>query len=224
MLRHFFSGFGRHSIERAGLDLVGLGQDDAVADRCLVEHFHHLAVDIFQPVAAIDQHQRAVQHLPPAQIGFYQRLPFLDNLHRRFGKAVSGHVDQTEQRGVAHFKDVEFLRPPRGHRCASDCLAPGDRVEQRAFADIGTPAKGDFRHCRFGQEFQLRCRQQEIDPARKQLGRAPGQFGPVLGFLRFQFLGAQCAAHGLLFASRADAAALSALSFSAAARSCGCLE
>ena len=60
------------------LDLVGLGQDQVIADRGLVEHLHHLAVDVLEAVAGVDQHQRALQHLPAAQIIVDQVAPALD--------------------------------------------------------------------------------------------------------------------------------------------------
>ena len=38
--------------ELGRLDLVGLGQDEVIADRRLVEHLHDVAVDVLQAVAA----------------------------------------------------------------------------------------------------------------------------------------------------------------------------
>src|SRR3546814_4187217 len=57
----------------------------------LVEHRHHLAVDVLDTVAAVDQHQRALEHRPPAQIVVDQEAPFFDDIpgrseERRVGK------------------------------------------------------------------------------------------------------------------------------------------
>src|SRR3546814_1573746 len=63
-------GFGRrlHRVEFTRLDLVGLGEHEAIAHRRGVEHLQHVAIDILDPVAAVDQHQRALQYRAPAQI------------------------------------------------------------------------------------------------------------------------------------------------------------
>src|SRR3546814_7933019 len=71
----------------------------------LVEHRHHLAVDVLDTVAAVDQHQRALEHRPPAQIVVDQEAPFFDDIPGRLGKAVSGHVDEPEHQRRA---DVEI--------------------------------------------------------------------------------------------------------------------
>ena len=71
MRRRMLRGFGADRLDRLGefgrLDLVGLGQDEVIADRRIVEHLHDVAVDVLEAVARVDQHQRALQHLPPAQ-------------------------------------------------------------------------------------------------------------------------------------------------------------
>ena len=207
-------GFGGldHLGEFAGLHLVGLGQHDTVTHRCLVEHFHHLAVDILGAVAPVDQHQRARQYGPAAQIGLHETLPLLDHFHRRLGKAVAGHVDETEQRGFAHFEEVEFLRAARRDRSTRDRLAPGQRIEQRALAHVRASAEGDLGYGGFGQELELRRRKEEIHPAREQLARAPFERGPLGSFF---------GAHDPAFAA---SAALRAFSSSIEARSCGCFE
>ena len=175
MLAHFGGGFLGDGGELARFDLVGLGEHDAVADRGFIEHLHHHPVDVLEAVAAVDQHQRAGQHLPPAQVGIDQRLPLVDHLDRRLGKAVAGHIDQPEQRQCALFlrpadiEEIELLRAPRGHRSARNRLAAGQRVQERGLAHVRTPAKGDLRHLRIGQEMELRRGLEEIDRPRKEL-------------------------------------------------------
>ena len=91
---------------RAGrLDLVGLGQDQMVADRGVVEHLHDVAVDVLQAVARIDQHQRPLEHLPAAQKVVDQEAPALDHVLGRFGEAVAGHVDQPDHQRLADIED-----------------------------------------------------------------------------------------------------------------------
>src|SRR5690348_7622677 len=41
--------------ELGRLDLVGLGEDESIADRRVVEHLHDLAVDVLEPVTAVDE-------------------------------------------------------------------------------------------------------------------------------------------------------------------------
>src|SRR5690606_35878139 len=73
-------GLGR-SVNRgevARLDLVGLGEDEAIADRGNVEHLEYFAVNLLDPVAAVDEDQRAFQHLPSTQIIIDEEAPFPD--------------------------------------------------------------------------------------------------------------------------------------------------
>ena len=207
-------GFGRldHLGEFAGLHLVGLGQHDAIAHRRLVKHLHHLAIDVLGAMAPVDQHQRAREHRAPAQIGLHEVLPLFDDLHRRLGKAVARHVDKAEQRGIADLEEIEFLRAARRHRGARDRLAPGKRVEQRALTHVRPAAEGDLGHGGFGQELELRGREEEIHPTRKQLVRTPFERGPLDGFLF---------GHQLALAA---SAAFFCFSSSIEARSCGCFE
>ena len=95
-----------------------------------VEHVHDFAIDILQAVAAIDQHQRAFQHLPPAQIVVDQEAPFLDNVLGRFGKAIARHVDQPKGQRIANIEEIQLLRPPRRVRRARKAAAIGQRIEQ----------------------------------------------------------------------------------------------
>ncbi len=154
--------------ELARLDLVSLGEDDAVTYRGLVQHFHHLAVTVLQPVAAVDQHQRTLQRHAPAQISAHQPPPLLNHLYRRLGKAIAGHVDEAELGGITHFEEVQFLCPARCHGSAGNRPAPSQRVDQRALAHVRSPTESHFRKIRTGQEFQFRRGQQEVHPAREQ--------------------------------------------------------
>ncbi len=43
-----------------------------IADRRVVEHAHHLAVDFLEAVARIDQHQGPLQYGPSPQIVVHQ--------------------------------------------------------------------------------------------------------------------------------------------------------
>jgi len=51
-----FAGFSDQPFQRAGFDLVGLGQHDLVGNRGLVEQAHNLNIARLDAVARIDQH------------------------------------------------------------------------------------------------------------------------------------------------------------------------
>jgi len=92
------SGLCRHLFinppESGGFQLVAFREDDVIADRGLVEHLHHLAIDVLQAVPGVDQDEHPLQNCTPAQIIFHQALPALDQVLRRLGKAITRHVDQ----------------------------------------------------------------------------------------------------------------------------------
>ncbi len=187
MLARFGLGCGLHRFELTRLDLVGLGQHDPVADRRGVEHFEHVAVDLLDPVAAVDQHERAFQHRAAAEVIVDQEAPFLDDILGRLGKAIAGHVDEPEdQRILADVEIVELLRPSRRHRSARKAVAVRQRVEQRRLADVRAPRERDFGHARRGQMLERGRRFQERDGSRKQLARALRPFGVGPGF-KFDF-------------------------------------
>ena len=180
VLARFDLGCGDNIGKLAGFDLVGLGQDQPVTDRRFVEHLEHLAVNVFDPVAAVDQHQRAFQHLPSAQEIADQAAPVLNHLERGLGIAIARHIDQPQLGRFAHFKEVQLLRAPRRDRGAGDRFAARHRIEQRALADVGTSGKGDFRHLGIGQELERRRALQKLHAARKQLASGFGQIGFVI--------------------------------------------
>src|SRR5690606_2752956 len=101
-----------------------------------VEHLEYFAVNLLDPVAAVDEDQRAFQHLPSTQIIIDEEAPFPDDIPGRLGKAITWHVDEPEHERSAHVEIVEFLRPPRGHRSSREPVAACQRVEQRRLADI----------------------------------------------------------------------------------------
>ncbi len=78
-------------------DLVGLGQDDPVAHRGVVEHVEDLAVDVLDAVPRVDQHQRALERLAPAQEIVDQVAPAAEQVLGRLGEAVARHVDEAER-------------------------------------------------------------------------------------------------------------------------------
>src|SRR3546814_13874886 len=51
----FLRGRLRDHRKFGGLDLVGLGENNAIADRGVIEHFHHFAVHVLDAVARIDR-------------------------------------------------------------------------------------------------------------------------------------------------------------------------
>ncbi|KAG5729927.1 hypothetical protein E4T56_gene5777, partial [Termitomyces sp. T112] len=172
----------------AGLHLVRLGQHEAIGQGRTVEHFHHLKIGRLHPMAAVDQHQRPLEHHPPAQEIAHQLLPLLHHLGRGLGKAIAGHVDQTEigdfPRHAAHVEEVQLLRAPRRDRGTRQRLAPGDGVKQRGLAHIRPPGKGDLRHHRIGQELQRGRRKQKVHAPGKDLPGALDQFKIVV-FVHF---------------------------------------
>ena len=178
MLAGLRLGGGVDRSEFARLDLVGLGQHDAVADRGGVEHFEHLAVDILEAVPAVDQHQRPFEHLTPAQIVVDQKTPLLDNILGRLRKAIARHVDKAEHQRIADVEIVELLRAPRRDRGSCKPVAIGQRVEQRRFADVRAAGKGDLRDARRGQMLECGRRFQKGDRTRKQLA---GAFAAIFG-------------------------------------------
>ena len=160
--------------ELARLHLVGLGEDEGVADRGLVEHLHHVAVDVLEAVAAVDQHQRPLEHRAAAQIVVDQVAPLAGDVLRRLGEAVAGHVDQPQPHRLADLEEVELLGAARRVRGAGEGAASGQPVEQRRLADVGAAGEGDLRHGRVGQELELGRRLEERDRPGKEL---PGQLG-----------------------------------------------
>ena len=166
--------------QRGRLDLVALGQDDIIADRRAVEHRHHLAVDLLEPVAGIDQHHRALEHRPAAQEIVDQEAPPLDHVSRRLGKAITGHVDQPERQRRADIEEIQLLGPARGVRRPRQLVAVGQRVDQRRLADVRAPGKGDFGHIGRRQMLERRRRLQKLDRPREQFSRAFGLLRPIL--------------------------------------------
>ena len=177
-------GLGRRDSgsEFAGLDLVRLGQNHAVADSGLVEHLHHVAVHRLDAVARVDEEQRAFQHDAAAQEIAHQAAPLLGDRRRRLGEAVAGHVDEPDLCGFAHFEEIELLGAARGDGRAGDGIAPGQRVEQRGLADIGAAGKRDFGHFGIGQELERRRGLEERDRPCEQAPRAFFHLGPRRGF------------------------------------------
>ena len=153
------------------LDLVGLGQDQAIADRRLVEHVHDLAIDILDAVPRIDQHQRPLEHVAPAQEVVDQEAPLPDDVLGRLGEAVAGHVDQPERERLADVEEVELLRPPRRVRRARQAVAVGQRVEQRRLADVRPARERHFGHVGVGQMLELRRGFEERDRPGEGLAR-----------------------------------------------------
>ena len=130
---------------------------------------------VLQAMARIDQHQRPLEHCAPAQIIVDQEAPAPDHVLGRFGEAVAGHVDQPDLQRLADVEEIELLRPARRVRRARQTLAVGERIEQRALADVRAPGEGDFRHVGVGQKLQLGRRLQELDRPGEQLARAFGR-------------------------------------------------
>ncbi len=95
------------------LDLVGLGKHQAIAHRSLIQHLHHLVIDILEAVTRIDEDERPLQHRTTAQIVVHKITPFADNILGRLGESVAGHVDEPQHDG---FTGIEKL---------SSCVRPG---------------------------------------------------------------------------------------------------
>ncbi len=123
--------------------LVGLGDDDLVADGRLVELVHHRLVVGVRAVAAIDQHVDAAQVRAAGEILVDQPGPLLHLRLGRLGETVAGHVDDAEWR-VEALEDVELLRPPRRVGGAGKAGRAGQRVDEARFADIRAAGEGDF--------------------------------------------------------------------------------
>jgi hypothetical protein len=154
-------GFDRFELAR--LDLVRLGQDQPVADRGIVQHLHHLAVDVLEAVARVDQDQDALQRRASAQIVVDQLPPLAGHVPGRPGEAVARHVDQPEAERIADIEEVQFLGPPRRGRGPGEAGPVGEPVEQRGFADVRAAGKGDFGRVGGRQELELRRRLQKGD-------------------------------------------------------------
>ena len=60
-------GVGDGASSSAALDLVGLGEDDLVADGGLVERLEDVEIDVLQAVAGVDQHIDPRQVLRPCR-------------------------------------------------------------------------------------------------------------------------------------------------------------
>ncbi len=149
-----------HRGKLAGLDLVDLGEDEVVADGGGIEHLHELAIDLLQPVPAVDQQQHPLQRLAAAKIIVDQVAPLLGEVLRRLGEAVARHVDEPEAERLADVEEIQFLRPARRVRRAGEIASVGERVQQRRLADIGPAgerhfgAAGSGRNRRLGADFR----------------------------------------------------------------------
>src|SRR3546814_2798188 len=83
-----------------------------IGDRRVVEHLHDLEVDLLQAMAAVDQHQRPLQHLPAPKVVVDQVAPFAGDILGRLGEAVTGHVDEPETerlRSEEHTSELQSL-------------------------------------------------------------------------------------------------------------------
>jgi GTP cyclohydrolase I len=119
------------------------------------------------------------KHLPAAQIVVDQEAPALDHVLGRLGEAVARHVDQPQIcSGLPTSKKLSSCVRPGVFDVAPALVAVGQRVEQRALADVGAAGEGDLRHVGSGRNFQLGRRLQELDRPGEQLARALGE---VLG-------------------------------------------
>src|SRR3546814_7038368 len=97
-------------LKLARLHLVRLGEDEMIGDRRVVEHLHDLEVDLLQAMAAVDQHQRPLQHLPAPKVVVDQVAPFAGDILGRLGEAVTGHVDEPETERLADIEEIQLLR------------------------------------------------------------------------------------------------------------------
>src|SRR5690606_16698556 len=162
---------GERGGQLARLHLVGLGENEPVADRGLVEHREHVLVGRLDAVAAVDEDQGAAQDLAAAQEIAHQAAPALDHFDRGLGEAVARHVDQPEPGRIADLEEVQFLRAPGRDRRARDRLAAGYRVDERALADVRAARESDLGEVGFGQEVERRRGEQELDAAGEQPAR-----------------------------------------------------
>lgn len=84
------------------------------------------------------------QVYPSLQIGEDHFLPLFNQIFRRFGKAVTGQVDQKQF--VGQVKIVQLLGASRRVGRFGQSFAAGKRVDQARLADVGTAGKSDFFH------------------------------------------------------------------------------
>ncbi|KKM71209.1 hypothetical protein LCGC14_1432980, partial [marine sediment metagenome] len=107
-------------------DLVALGQNHLKSHRRTVEQRHNFVVDLFDPMARVDQHESAAQGLTARQVLFQQPLPFFDHGQGGIGIAVAGKVDEVVL--FASRKKVYLLRTtwrvggPRERLHARQCV------------------------------------------------------------------------------------------------------
>ena len=122
--------------------LVALGEDGLVGNGGLVQHGHHGAVGVPDAVAGVDQKTGPPQRRPPPEIGLDHLRPALDLAFRRLGVAIAGEVRQHQP--AAEGEEVELLGAARRSGDAGQALAPGQRVDEAGFADVGAAGEGDL--------------------------------------------------------------------------------
>src|SRR3546814_16172479 len=102
-----------------------------IGDRRVVEHLHDLEVDLLQAMAAVDQHQRPLQHLPAPKVVVDQVAPFAGDILGRIGEAVTGHVKEQETERLADIDEIQALRATRRVDRPSTVAAVGVLVKER---------------------------------------------------------------------------------------------
>ncbi len=167
MLRRQCDDFRLFCRQRRRLHAVGLGQHDLVDHGGLVEQLHHRVVGVLYLHARVQQQQHAAQVGAAAQVVQHQPLPVALDGFRRLGVAVAGHVHEHE-RGGFQLEEVKLAGAAWLVRDAGQRLAPGERVQQRGFADVGAAGERDFGAARLRQMFERLGGVEEVALAGKQ--------------------------------------------------------
>ena len=170
----------------SGFDLVGLGHHHLKRHGGAVQQHHNLFIHRFDAMAGIHQHKGAAQGLTARQIAFQQPLPLFHDGQRRLGIAIAGQVHQIMRRPGGEI--VDLLRAPRRVGGAGQRLAPGQRIDQAGFTDVGAPGKADLQPVGCGQAIHRHHAFDKFDRPGKQ--HAPGFAAKIIrlcGQRKFQF-------------------------------------
>ena len=80
----------------AARELVGLGQQQVARQLGGEAELQHLAIELLQRMADIDDQHQPAQAAALVQVGVDLQLPVLAHLQRHLGVAVTGQIDQAD--------------------------------------------------------------------------------------------------------------------------------
>ena len=165
-------GRGDAFLQFGRLDLVGLGQDDLVAHRRLVQRLEDVDVDVLEAVPRVDQHIDARQAAAALQELVDQVGPGRDLGLRGLRIAVAGHVDEPQVAALRAVEEDQFLGAAGCVRGPRQAVAAGQRVDEAGLADIGASGEGDLEALHRRQRFDRRRCPDEAPVAGEQLSAA----------------------------------------------------